>query len=80
MDRLEDLGFTPAQHPDCKSGMAFRDVAVCSVVAWLRRNVYEIARNGVLGRSDFFVLGLAKAKRLCDRQEWRSGTLRFFRS
>ena len=36
--------------------MAFWDAAIFSVLARLRRNDDEIARNGVLGRYDFLAL------------------------
>ena len=44
-------------------GMAFWDAASSSVLARLGRNDDEIARNGVLGRYDFFGPSLAKTKR-----------------
>jgi len=43
--------------------MAFWDVPIFSVLARLQRNGDEIARNGVLGRYDFFGPSLAKTKR-----------------
>ena len=43
--------------------MAFWDAAIFSVLARLRRNDDEIARNGVLGRYAFFGPSLAKTKR-----------------
>ena len=44
-------------------GMAFWGVAICSVLAWLRRNDDENARNGVLGRYDFLRPSQAMTKR-----------------
>ena len=43
--------------------MAFWDAAIFSVLARLRRNDDDIARNGVLGRYDFVGPSLAKTKR-----------------
>ena len=43
--------------------IAFWDIASLSIIAWLRRADDVIARNGVLGRSDFFGPSQATTKR-----------------
>ena len=50
-------------------GIAFWDIALHPVIAWLGRRDDGTAKNGVLGRPDFSGPSLARTRRRWERQE-----------